>query len=196
MTMKTRIRDQWQDPTRQASTEDNALALAYVCWQLALTSARNLHAEDFVYQDDTQRVTVIREYLVFLVHTADRLAFELLDEAQRALFMSSLAAGCARHLQRNTEEILGIKDYVEQFIDTLNQRNSEYGQCVFANGAPGYSLLRAFGERIQIVMGRDQTNRWVIDQVMDIDGPEAVAQLGRSLQKLCATQKPAPKDPQ
>jgi hypothetical protein len=42
-------------------------------------------------------------------------------------------------------------------------------------------------------MGRDQINRWVIDQVMDIDGPEAVAQLGRSLQKLYATQKPAPK---
>ncbi len=194
--MKTRIRDQWQDPTRQASTEDNALALAYVCWQLALTSARNLHAEDFVYQDDTQRVGVIREYLMFLVHTADRLAFELLDEAQRAPFISSLAAGCARHLQRNTEEILGAGDYAGQFIDALNQRNSEYGQCAFANGVPGYSLLRAFGERIQIIMGRDQTNRWVIDQVMEIDGPEAVAQLGRSLQKLYAIQKPAPKGSQ
>ena len=191
--MKTRIRDQWQDPTRQASTEGNALALAYVCWQLALTSARNLHAEDFVYQDDIQRVGVIREYLVFLAHTADRLAFELLDEAQRAPFISSLAAGCARHLQRNTEEILGAGDYAGQFIDALNRRNSEYGQCAFANGTPGYSLLRAFGESIQIIMGHDQTNRWAIDQVMDIDGPEAVAQLGRSLQKLYATQKPTPK---
>ncbi len=82
---------------------------------------------------------------------------------------------------------------VGQFIDALNRRNSEYGQCAFTNGAAGYSLLRAFGERIQIIMGRDQTNRWVIDQVMDIDGPEAVAQLRRSLQKLYATQKPAPK---
>jgi hypothetical protein len=33
----------------------------------------------------------------------------------------------------------------------------------------------------------------VIDQVMDIDGPEAVAQFRRSLQKLYATQKSAPK---
>jgi hypothetical protein len=40
-------------------------------------------------------------------------------------------------------------------------------------------------------MGQDQTNRWVIDQIMDIDGPEVVAQLATSLRKLSAHNKPA-----
>ena len=194
MIMKTRIRDQWRNPEQQASTEDNARALAYICWQLALTATRNLHAEDFLYQNDNQRVAVIREYLVFLVHTADRLAFAALDETQRTPFISLLAHDCADHLQRNAHEILGEGDYAGQFIEMLNQRNSGYGRCTFDNGQAGYSLLRTFGDHIQAIMGQDQTNRWVIDQIMDIDGPEVVAQLATSLRKLSAHNKPAEGD--
>ena len=82
--MKTRIRDRWRNPDQQQSAEKNGEALGYVCWQLALTAGRNLHAEDFIYQDDVQRVAVIREYLIFLVHAADRLAFDNLEQTDRA----------------------------------------------------------------------------------------------------------------
>ena len=33
-------------------------------------------------------------------------------------------------------------------------------------------------------MGTDQTNKWVIDQVMDIDAPQAVKSLRKSLDNL------------
>ena len=180
--MKTRIRDRWRNPEQQQSAEKNGEALGYVCWQLALTAARNLHAEDFVYQDDVQRVAVIREYLIFLVHAADRLAFDTLEEADRAAFVPALALACAGQFQRN--EVLGSGDYRTQFIEALNRRNGHYGECSFGDGLPGYALLRAFSDHIQAIMGNDQTNRWVMDQVMDIDGPDVVRQLAKSMSNL------------
>lgn len=182
--MATRIRDRWRNPGKQNSIEDSATALAYICWQLALTSARNLHAEDFFYQDDRQRVAVIQEYLIFLNHVSDRLAFDRLSEAERPIFVSTLAHSSAAQLQRNASEVLGAGDYRASFIDVLNQRNTDYGQCAFSNGAAGYSLLRTFGDRVKVIMGDDQTNRWVIDQVMDVDGPQLVQKLKKSLSSL------------
>ena len=182
--MKTRIRDRWRNPEQQQSAEKNGEALGYVCWQLALTAARNLHAEDFVYQDDVQRVAVIREYLIFLVHAADRLAFDTLEEADRAAFVPALALACAGQFQRNAAEVLGSGDYRTQFIEALNLRNGHYGECSFGDGLPGYALLRAFSAHIQAIMGNDQTNRWVMDQVMDIDGPDVVRQLAKSMSNL------------
>ena len=182
--MKTRIRDRWRNPEQQQSAEKNGEALGYVCWQLALTAARNLHAEDFVYQDDVQRVAVIREYLIFLVHAAERLAFDPLEEADRAAFVPALALACAGQFQRNAAEVLGSGDYRTQFIEALNRRNGHYGECSFGDGLPGYALLRAFSDHIQAIMGNDQTNRWVMEQVMDIDGPDVVRQLAKAMSNL------------
>ena len=183
-TMATRIRDRWRNTGQPVPLEENAKALAYVCWQLALTSARNLHAEDYIYNDDQQRVGVIREYLIFLVHVADRLAFDLLDESDRPEFVSALAYNCGSQLQRNASEILGSGDYRDAFIAALNDRSSDYGQCSFQSGLPGYSLLRVFGDRVKAIMGDDQTNRWVIDQVMEIDGPDLAKRLSKSFSNL------------
>lgn len=182
--MATRIRDRWRNTGQPVPLEENAKALAYVCWQLALTSARNLHAEDYIYDDDQQRVGVIREYLIFLVHVADRLAFDLLDEGDRPEFVSALAYNCGSQLQRNASEILGSGDYRDAFIAALNDRSSDYGQCSFQSGLPGYSLLRVFGDRVKAIMGDDQTNRWVIDQVMEIDGPDLAKRLSKSFSNL------------
>ena len=182
--MATRIRDRWRNAGQPVPLEENAKALAYVCWQLALTSARNLHAEDYIYDDDQQRVGVIREYLIFLVHVADRLAFDLLDEGDRPEFVSALAYNCGSQLQRNASEILGSGDYRDAFIAALNDRSSDYGQCSFQSGLPGYSLLRVFGDRVKAIMGDDQTNRWVIDQVMEIDGPDLAKRLSKSFSNL------------
>ncbi len=80
--------------------------------------------------------------------------------------------------------MLGNGDYQAQFIETLNRRNKHYGECSFGERLPGYALLRAFSDHIQAIMGNDQTNRWVMDQVMDIDGPDVVRQLAKSMSNL------------
>lgn len=181
--MKLRIRDKWNN-RRNATLEENANVLAYNIWQLALAGAKNLHAEEFDYTNDEQRVGVIREYLMFLVHIADRLAYPRLDDEERGRFVSRLARDTARQLQRNQEQIMGSGDYKSAYIDDLNMRMATYAEGSFDGDKPGYSLLRNFGEKVQAVMGSDQTNRWVIDQIMGIDAFDAVKQTTKTLNNL------------
>ena len=182
-----RIRDRWSQRGQPPSLEDNAVALAYICWQVALSGAKNLHEQTFDYQHDSQRVAVIQEYLVFLAHSCDRLASELMSAGEREVFMARLASECARHLQRNSEEVLGAGDYSSPFIDIFNAHNLAYAQCAFQDGEPGYALLRTFASNIQALMGQDQKNRWVIDQVIDIDSRESFQQVKRSMHNILDT---------
>lgn len=187
MSLKVRTRSRWRDKHRERSLEENATSLAYAIWEIALTATKNLHAEDFRYDSDSQRVGVLAEYLLFLAHAADRLAYDRLREEERGEFVRALAAQLTRHYQRNVEEILGRGDYRSGFIEKLNARNGEYAETAFENGRPGYQALRAIGGKIQDEMGMDQTNRWVIQQVMDLDAPEMVRHLRRALDDLFGT---------
>ena len=58
--------------------------------------------------------------------------------------------------------------------DLLNVRTTEYAQYSFDELEPRFGLLKSLGTNIQQVMGESQTNRWVIDQVITLDGPDAV----------------------
>lgn len=179
----TRTRNKWKKTGKQRSAGDNAAALGYIIWQMALSGAKKLHLEDFRYDDDDQRVGVIEEYLSFLVHIADRLSFETMAPDERLNFISDVARACARHLQRNKEEVIGDGDHNTAFLDLVNRRAGEYSACAF-RGEPSYSMLRALGAHIQNIMGSDQTNKWVIDQVMEIDAPDLCRQLSESFDSL------------
>lgn len=198
--MKRRIRSKWRgERTRPVSLEENAVALAYIVWQIALSAAKNLHAQDFMYDSDEQRISVIAEYLVFLVHSADRFTHANMDDAARERFITTLAQEVARHLQRNQAEIMGPGDYRRPFIALFNERASEYAQASFADERPGFEFLRCFGEKILTIMGSTQVNRWVKDQVMTVDAPEAVENLKMGVDNLfgsAQTQSKAALDPE
>jgi hypothetical protein len=181
--MRLRIRNSFKNRTN-ATLEEKANILAYNIWQISLAGAKNLHEEDYNYADDSQRVGVIREYLVFLVHLADRMVFDQLDETERTTFVNNLALYTARHIQRNTEEIAGPGEYKENYLATINDRFKEYSRGSFEDGQPGYSLLRMFGDNVLQIMGHDQTNKWTIDQIMDVDGPSLVAKMFDSLNSI------------
>ena len=181
--MRLRIRNSFKNRDN-ASLEEKANILAYNIWQISLAGAKNLHEEDYVYSDDAQRVGVIREYLVFLVHVADRMVFDSLSESDRSTFINELALNTARQIQRNTEEIAGPGNYRDDYLATINDRFSEYARGSFEEGRPGYSLMRIFGENVRAIMGDDQVNKWTIDQIMDVDGPMLVDKMAESLDSI------------
>jgi len=181
--MKLRIHDKWLNK-HEASIEDNATSLAYTIWQVALTATKNLYIEDFEFDNDEQRLGVIAEYQMFLIHCSDRLAFDQMGTDARSLFVTTLAKESARHFQRNKEDILGRDDYKSPFLTLLNERNKEYAKCSFENDRPGYTLLRTISEKVQHIMGSSQTNRWIIDQIMEIDGPDVVEHLSKAMNNL------------
>ena len=183
--MNMRIRSRWRATQKPATIEDNANALANAAWRIALDFAKKLHTEHFDYEDDTQRIAVIREYLAFLVHLADRLAYRTMDQDQRSRFVTTMGRETARYLQQNQTDIMGHGDYRGPYLEMLNARMVEYAETRFvADGTPSYSARRYLGDRIQEIMGTSQTNRWIIDQVMEIDAEEVATHLKKAMGNL------------
>lgn len=191
--MALRIKSRWTEKAREKLSEDiineNAQALAYIYWRLALEQAKNLHGEDFIYDTDQQRVYVIGEYLAMLLQMSDRLVYPRLDDESRTEFINTLAMRLADHMQDNCEDLFGPGDYRSSFIEMLNRRAEGYSECSYSvEEGPGYSFLQYFGAQVLRVMdelgGPHHENRWVIDQIMDVDGPETIDKASKALVDL------------
>jgi len=181
---KARIRTGWKNKGKIVSVAEFANALSAVCWRMSLNAAKNLHQQDFVYDNDSQRLGVIREYLFFFVHCADRLMFDHFEQADRIDFVTALTMDCRRHYVENAQQIFDSSVSKEHFIEQLNATTSGMAGLSFKEGEPGFDMYRMLGTRIQDIMGSSQTNKWVIDQIMDIDGPEAFETFSKSFAKL------------
>lgn len=182
--MALRIKSQWYNEDAERSLAEIAGALAFNCWKIAMDRAINLHGERFVYEGDRQRLAVIAEYLFFQIQMVDRMVHERLDGEQRRELITSLALRLAEHMDENSRDLLGPGDYRSGFIETLNRRAGDYSELGFGSDGPSYPFMRQLGFDIQQLMGTSQENRWVIDQVMDLDGPEVYKQLKRVLRNL------------
>jgi hypothetical protein len=186
--MAIRIKSSWHESDRNKPTsktlEDNAGALAFIAWRLSLESAKKLHREGFDYRSDKERVGVISEFLAFQIQLADRLAFDRLGDEDREAFINALGQRLADYMQENMEDIVGPGNYRPPFIAMLNERLGDYSGLSFENGEPGFDFVRYFGDRILKVMGENQTNRWVFDQITQIEAPEIAEKLKSSLGNL------------
>ena len=172
--MAIRIKSKWSKTVKRSKTpEDFGSALSYISWRLSLDKARTLHGEDFEYENDHQRVSIIVEYMSFQVHLADRLLYEdKSDNDFRAEVMNSLGKQSSRIMQENCEDLFGAGDYKKGYINTLNLRSTEYSQYEFSKKGSNYSIYRHLAKKIQDSMGSSQTNKWVMDQIVDIDAVE------------------------
>jgi hypothetical protein len=181
-----RIKSRWHDDDAERSLDEIAGALAFISWRIAKDKAINLHGQDFVYESDEQRFAVIVEYLIFQLQIVDRLAaLELeLEDGDRRKLVITLAKHLAAHLHDNSVDIFGPGDYVNPFIAKMNQRGEEYAELNYNDDGPSYPFTRHLGYEIQQVMGQSQENRWVIDQVMDKDGPDIDREIRRAIGNL------------
>ncbi len=184
--MVVRIKSHWHNDESERSVDEIAGAIAFTAWRLAKDKAINLHGEDFVYQDDVQRMAVIREYLFFQIQILDRMAYTMLEPGDRAKLVNRSVLRLADYTQENSTDLFGPGDYGKDFIDALNRRSSDYAELGFTEDGPSYPFLRHLGYEIQRIMGDTEQNRWVIDQVMDRDGPEVSRNLMRAVRDLLA----------
>lgn len=182
--MAIRIKSRWWNEDSERSLDEIGGALAFIGWRIAVEKAINLHCERFVYADDAQRLAVIEEYLLFLVQAADRLTHGMIEDDARRELITSFAKALIKHVQDNAQDLLGAADYGTPFIAKLNQRSEEYAGLTWDENGPGYSALRHLGHEIQVLMGKADENRWVIDQVMDKDAPEAYKRFSKALRDL------------
>ncbi|MEA3274506.1 MAG: hypothetical protein U9Q81_04270 [Pseudomonadota bacterium] len=182
--MALRIKSHWWDDGAERSLPEVATALAFIAWRVSMEKAINLHCERFVYAGDEQRFAVIREYLIFLIQIADRLSHDMMSEEDRRTLVTTFAKKVIEHVQDNSEDLFGPGDYGRPFIERLNARSEEYAEFQLDDDGPSYAFLRHLGFEIQSIMGEQEENRWVIDQVMDKDGWDAYTQFSRAFRNL------------
>jgi len=167
-----RLKSHWHNEDGGRSMEEIGAAIAFNAWRIALDKAINLHGENFVYETDRQRLDVIAEYLIFEAQLVDRLVHGALPDESRRELITALALRMAEHFADNARDLLGPGDYADAFIARFNERSVEYAEFNFTDEGPSYPFMRHLGFEIQQIMGTEHENRWVIDQVMDMDGPE------------------------
>lgn len=195
--MPLRIKSRWHNSGRHLTlnkaVDDHASALAFIIWRLSLDGARDLHGEGYEYLSDYERIGVITEFVAYLVALTDRLAHGQLSDPAREVLLNALAHRLADQMQDNLSEIAGPGNYHSPFIEALNDRLARYSSTSFdVESGPGFDCLRVFGARVLEIMGETQTNRWVIDQIMQIDGPDLYDKLKPAFANLLGSAKTQP----
>jgi len=180
-----RVKSKWSNKGRARTLEEIGGAAAFILWRIAQQGLLNLENENFQTDTRAQRIDVITEFLAFLVHLADRMKAEALDANERQKFITSLAQHLASQVQENRSDAQGKGDYRKPFIDLLNARAADYAEFPMPDGEPGYAMKRYFGDSVRAVIG-EKDNKWVTDQVMEIEVPETLAPLKKALRELFA----------
>ncbi len=175
------IKSHWNKRAKEQSLEKIAGALGFISWKIAANHVLELENKGYKIENDTHSLQVIGEFLAFLLQIADRLAYERIGTEERQRFISALANHIADTFTDNQRDVLGDGEYRKAFIDLLNQRAEEYSEFSFRNDEAGFDFLRYFGEQIAALMA---DKHFISQQVMDIDGPEAIKTLKKGMQDL------------
>ena len=123
---------------------------------------------------------------MFLIVVADRLAHQRLEGDARAAFTTALVLHVADTLQGNELDLMGPPAAAaprprDRFIDLYN---AEFGgEAGAAEYTPDFAALRYLGSRLEPVLPA-KDRRWVIDQVMAAQAPDAVALVQRTMREL------------
>lgn len=185
-----RIKTRWNNKDKARSIQEIASALGFTLWRIGQTALLNLENEGFQTDTQLQRLEVMQEFMAFLIHMVDRMAYDRMDDEERAEFITALARKVADYVQDNTRDILGNGDHRAPFIERLNKRMDEYSEFAVIDSDPSFQLLRYFGDRMTEVLGERQ-RQWIGTQVIDIEAPGAMKTLRRAVSSLVPEQPAA-----
>jgi hypothetical protein len=132
-----------------------------------------MEKEGFRFGSDRLVTDVLTEFIAFAAQLVDRGVYGRLSDAERATLIGDVAAHLAATMENNQRDLLGPGEYRKPFIDALNARFGEYAEFEFSGGEPSYACLRFFATRVADAMAGGD-NKWVVEQMMDIEAPEMV----------------------
>jgi hypothetical protein len=142
-------------------------------WKLSLEIFKHMEKEGFRFGSDRLVTDVLTEFIAFAAQLVDRGVYGRLSDAERATLIGDVAAHLAATMENNQRDLLGPGEYRKPFIDALNARFGEYAEFEFSGGEPSYACLRFFATRVADAMAGGD-NKWVVEQMMDIEAPEMV----------------------
>jgi len=179
-----RVNKRWNQKSQPRSIAQMANVIAAAIWKLAAQVVLNLENENFETTTQGERLDVMDELLIFLVHMADRHVFAQTSAHNRGQFVSALVKDLARMLEESRNDVEPIGDHPTAFIEKTNLRTAEYAECKFSpeEGA-SFAMRCLLGAHVMEVMGA-RDNKWIPDYIIGREAPEAEATLRQALTGL------------
>jgi hypothetical protein len=170
--------------------------MAFIVWRVAQNMLKRMRGAQFDIDVGQPYFDFMREVLVFLIAITDRIAHARLAPEVRVEFTTALIRHLARILQDSEHDLLGAvaagaPSYADTFIDLVNEVTQHYGEF----GAdplvrdeslgfePDFAFVRYLGKRLEPTLP-DKDRRWVIEQVMAAEAPEAITVVQKSMRDL------------
>ena len=179
-----RINRRWNKKGRARTIPQMANALAAAIWKLSSQALLNLENENFETTTQGQRLDILAEIAIYLLHQCDRRVYELTTAENRNTFISALAIDLARMIEDSRVDVQGVDSYQAKFIETLNARTEVYSESKFsAEDGAGFAMRCAFGNFVQQAMGA-RDNKWIPDYILGREAPAAEISLRNVLPGL------------
>jgi hypothetical protein len=176
----------WRKKDAPRTLADRAGVIGANVWKISLEIFRHMEKEEFRFGSDRLVTDVMAEFIAFLIQLVDRAVYGRLSDADRAVLIGEAGRHLAATMENNQLDLLGPGTYRKPFIDLLNARCEEYAGFEYPGGEPGFPCLRFFATQVSDAMA-GSGNKWVIEQIMDIEAPE----MARLIRKLVDQTVPA-----
>jgi hypothetical protein len=159
-------------------------------WKISSEVFKHMEKEGFRFGSDRLVTDVLAEFMAFMVQLADRAVYGKLSEADRAALIGEVVGHLAATMENNQRDLLGPGEYRKPFIDLLNTRFGEYASFAYAGAEPGYPCLRFFATKVSDAMASGD-NKWVVEQMMDIEAPEMVRLVAKLIEQTVEAGTPS-----
>ncbi len=171
------VKTRWRNKGVRTIVERASVIGANV-WRISTEIFKHMEKEGFRFGSDQQVMTILGEFITFLVQLVDRAVYGKLSESDRAALIHAIAEHLATTVANNQLDLRGPGEYRKPFIDLLNTRFEEYSRFEYSGSEPGYPCLSFFAAKVSEAMAVTD-NKWVIEQMMDIETPEMVRLMGK-----------------
>lgn len=192
--MALRVKTVWfKKDGEQRPARDVASVLASTIWRLAERTVDGLSKADYDILTAERGVRIIGEMAAFLLHMSDRMVYGRIPDEERGGLIQGTATRLAEIVVENIHSLVVDDDfdYRANFIDMLNRRGADYASFECAPAQPSFQVLRYLALAVREVM-LEADQHWVADQVMEIQAPEALGTLKKTIDGFYPPPRPAP----
>ena len=177
-----RVKSKWHKTDKPKTPQQVASVIAFIIWRVTEETVTHIQKDKFEIASNQQAFAMIEEFLAFFIQLTDRVAYMRLGGDLRGPVVQATAKRLAEILEENQLIRLGPpgeQSYQARFIALLNGRLGDYAMFDYAD-EPDYPTLRYLGNRIMDLMPK-QDQSWIIDQIIEIEAPEAIKNVLKGL---------------
>jgi len=193
-----RIKSKWHKKGSK-TTEELAQTAAFIIWKIAKSTVDQMYVNGFNFKSNEQLLGVIGEFAALMLQSAGLISHESMSTDEFGKFINTTAKQLAHTMADNLSEANPddasderFADDTSAFIKQLNQRLSDYSEFSFSDdGEPSYPARRFFASTVEAQMGGGD-NKWVSEQVIEVETPIVITELKKGLSNILSFQDDEP----